>query len=955
MRSPLIKRVPREFIKDYKKYIAVFLFLTIMIAFAAGDYVASDSMMAAINGSYEKYNTEDGNFRTDEPMSSELIKAIESGEDVDSSIDSIVNVDDLIDDYLEDSDINEIIDEFKKNATKEDLKNSILEGIDKEEFIEEYKSELDKDEFLDNYKTQIDKDEFVVNYLQSQGITDITQDMIDSIDADAAIDEYISTLDVDAVIDEYFEKVDIDELIDAYIEEKSVDEIVDDMIKDMSEEDIKEEIRKSLDKNEFLDDLRDEVFEDYDDGSVATIKIYEKYYKDVEEDINLDGKRDATIRVFKIRDEVDKACINEGRLPEKNGEIAIDRMHADNRDIKIGDTIKVSGKEFKVVGMIALPDYTSLFQKNTDSMFDAINFNVSVVKGDVFDSIDGKINYCYSWKYDDRPESKKKEKEISEHLMDNLARKVMINGNSLEDYVPNYSNSAIQFAPEDVGGDSVMMKILIYILIAVIAFIFAVTINNTIENESAVIGTLRASGYSRGELLLHYLSIPVIVTLCAATVGNILGYTKVKDMVVNLYYESYSLPKYETLWNQKAFLETTIVPIVLMFVINTYMIYAKLKLSPLRFLRHDLGKHKRKKAMRLPRISFFGRFRLRILLHNKMSYFIMMFGIFFTTVLLVFTQALPETLDHYKDIALEEAFSKYQYVLKSDEDEDGNKIKTKNKDAKYVAINTLVTNDKYEEEVMVYGMDMDETKSLEYKNVDEGEILISTAYRDKFDIKCGDIIKLKEKYEGDEYEFKVVDFYNAGFSISVFMNRDEYISVFDEEEGFFNSILSESEVTDIDEKYIYMSVTPDDITKVSRQLEHSMGAIMDFFKYFLFVLALVLMYLITKIIIERNAQSISMVKVLGYTNGEVNKLYIITTALVVAIVAIISEFFAVLFIGIIWKIYLKEMSGWIPMYVSLKGVIVVYVIVMVAFAVVTFFDVMRIKKVPLTAALKNVE
>lgn len=69
---------------------------------------------------------------------------------------------------------------------------------------------------------------------------------------------------------------------------------------------------------------------------------------------------------------------------------------------------------------------------------------------------------------------------------------------------------------------------LLYILIAIMAFVFAVTTNNTITKEAAVIGTLRASGYTRGELLRHYLHLPVLVTIVAAIIGNILGYTVFK-------------------------------------------------------------------------------------------------------------------------------------------------------------------------------------------------------------------------------------------------------------------------------------------------------------------------------------------------------------------------------------------------------------------------------------------
>ena len=66
------------------------------------------------------------------------------------------------------------------------------------------------------------------------------------------------------------------------------------------------------------------------------------------------------------------------------------------------------------------------------------------------------------------------------------------------------------------------------ILVVIIAFIFAVTISNTIANESSAIGTSRALGYTKGELVCHYLSMPVIVTLLATIVGNILGYTVFK-------------------------------------------------------------------------------------------------------------------------------------------------------------------------------------------------------------------------------------------------------------------------------------------------------------------------------------------------------------------------------------------------------------------------------------------
>ena len=109
-----------------------------------------------------------------------------------------------------------------------------------------------------------------------------------------------------------------------------------------------------------------------------------------------------------------------------------------------------------------------------------------------------------------------------------------------------------------MGSDEAMGGVLLDILIVIIAFIFAVTISNTIAKESQMIGTLRASGYTKGELVRHYLSMPVIVTLIAAVIGNLLGYTVFKNIVVSMYYNSYS-----TIWNTDAFFKTTVIPVFL--------------------------------------------------------------------------------------------------------------------------------------------------------------------------------------------------------------------------------------------------------------------------------------------------------------------------------------------------------------------------------------------------------
>ena len=75
MKNPLNKRLPREFRKDFGKYLVIFLLLVITIGFVSGFLVADGSMIKAYNEGIDKYNTENGHFRTSEKMNDAQIQS----------------------------------------------------------------------------------------------------------------------------------------------------------------------------------------------------------------------------------------------------------------------------------------------------------------------------------------------------------------------------------------------------------------------------------------------------------------------------------------------------------------------------------------------------------------------------------------------------------------------------------------------------------------------------------------------------------------------------------------------------------------------------------------------------------------------------------------------------------------------------------------------------------------
>lgn len=697
------------------------------------------------------------------------------------------------------------------------------------------------------------------------------------------------------------------------------------------------------------------------DIEAAGVTLYENYY--IEEDLD----NGSTMRFFKNREKVNKVCLMKGEMPSGQGEIAIDRMYADNNSLQVGDTLIRGKKSWKITGLVALSDYSALFQNNNDSMFDSVKFGVGIVTPEEFETLDQeKLQYNYAWIYNQQPKDEKEEKKVSEDLMEDIGNVV-----TLEAFVPRYLNQAIIFTGDDMGGDKAMVVMLLYIVIVIMAFVFGITISNTIRKEAGVIGTLRASGYTRRELIFHYMTLPVLVTLAGALIGNILGYTVFKGVCAGMYYGSYSLPTYVTVWNAEAFLLTTVVPVIIMILINYAVLRYRLQLSPLKFLRRDFSGKKQKRAVYLsPKIGIFSRFRLRVIFQNVSNYLVLFVGVIFANLLLFFGMLLPSALDHYQLEIQGNMLAKYQYMLSVPASvSSGNKLdgmlslleyymdtRTDNKDAeKFSAYSLNTMPGKYKsEEIVLYGVEPD--SQYIHADLSGDGVYISSAYADKFRIKKGDIITLKEKYEKDEYSFKVDGIYDYTASLCVFMERDKLNEVFDLGDDYFGGYFSDTEIKDIDSKYIGSVIDLESLTKISRQLDVSMGDMMGMMYGFSVIIFLVVIYLLSKVIIEKNAQAISMTKILGYTDGEISRLYILSTSLVVVICLLLSlpierQIMEVLF----REMMLSSISGWITMWVDPMIYVKMMAIGIATYAVVAVLEFRRIRHVPMDEALKNVE
>ena len=595
------------------------------------------------------------------------------------------------------------------------------------------------------------------------------------------------------------------------------------------------------------------------------LKVYEQFY--TEQSVS----RDTMVRVYRKRFDINRATLHEGRMPNKQTEIALDRLFALKNGYNIRDTIRMSGKSMTITGLISVPDYTSLIQKNSDMMMDPIHFGIAIVTDTGFQTLStDRIVYSYSYYLDDRELNDFQKQKRADDIQEICIKE----GAVLENLLTAQMNQAISFLPNDMGSDIPMVQTLLYIILMILAFIFVVISQTMIEEQASVIGTLLASGYTRRELLQHYMMLPTILIIVSAGIGNLIGYTLFPNLFTDMYYSNYCLPplSIQPVW--EALLSTTVMPFIFMMLILYMLLKRRLRLSPLRFLRKDLRRHRQRRYIPLHGSSFFQRFRIRIILQNKGSYLVLFLGIIFASFLLMFALILTPSMEQYIRNLEADSRCDYQYLLKAPVQADGEKVTLTSLKAYYVGGDLDL-------DVTLYGLGPNSGYYTDMTlSSDPKSIVISSDFASKMSLQVGDAITLRNPYRDKAYSFTIQDIYpyNAGFS--AYMPRNQLNQLLHEDHTYFNGYLS-NQPLDIEEAYVQSVVTRSDLVKINEQMTQAFSQLLPVLTSVSIAIYLVVLYILTRLVIDRNAISMSFLKVMGYTAKEIRSLYLHATTLVV--------------------------------------------------------------------------
>lgn len=700
------------------------------------------------------------------------------------------------------------------------------------------------------------------------------------------------------------------------------------------------------------------------------------------------------------RREVNQGYYFEGSEPASEAEIALDRVFCKNHDLRVGDVVRANGRDMTLTGIMSVSDYECLMEKNTDMIFNSATFTVALVTPEGFRAVAGsKKDYRYDVVLDDRAMGVAARTSFEEDAADVLVD----HGEILTDLVDIDGNMAVFFATDDVAGDQVMWQVLVGLLVVIMAFVFVVLTSATIEQESAVIGTLLASGYRKREIIGHYLLLPTLIGVVGCIAGNIIGLTWMSGPMRDLYYGSYSLPPYVYSFSPQVFVYTTLVPFALLEVVTFVGLARKLRFTPLAFLRREIASRSRRTTLPLPeRLSFVRRFQLRVLLRNLSHFVVLFFGISFCSLFLLFGLCMMPLIEHYTELLQSDVVAEHTYMLKAplelegtDEqrasyaavqelldvedpveelgflgyarlalrtmelDEDAHPVNTTDNGAERIAqaekfaaatleVPRVISDSK--ETITVYGI-AEDSRYWDEVDVTDGGVVVGAGLSQKCRIELGQTMTLTDKYTNKTYDLAVTGVWGSTANMNVYMEREALNALLERDEGDFSGYVSDEELQ-IDQRYLASDITPESMNSSADQMQESFGDLMDMVVAFAVPVYLILVYLLTKTVIDRSSRYISYMKVFGYHDPEISRLYVraITVTVLASLVASLP--FVLWLVRVLVVFAMDRYAGNLELWVPTELLVRVVAIGAAAYAAVAIVHVWRIRRVTLSEAMK---
>ena len=700
----------------------------------------------------------------------------------------------------------------------------------------------------------------------------------------------------------------------------------------------------------------DEISQLEDAGAEVEKMFYEDY--DV-----MDGK---TLRVFTNRKNIDLVECDEGRLAENDDEIVVEKRFSQVNEVSVGDTIQIAGNDFKVTGIGTSPDYNALFKEMSDTVVDSKVFGTVFVTENAYEKLHstGESVKTETYLYAFRLKGKTTCDDVKDALgdikvdTDGMAELKKETDSFLKDYDTDLANITSFVTGDDnprIGGAADDQQINVQagyffgvLLMFLFTYVISVFVVHGIERESSVIGALYALGVKRRDLMMHYLTLPVIVTTVAGIIGFLIGVSNIGIPVQMAdAYAYYSIPDMDVKIPPILIVYGIVMPPLAAIVVNYFVIRKKLSQTALSLIKNEV-KQPKGSNVDLGDMGFVGRFRVRQMLREMRTGLTVVIGMFIALICLMLSLNTATFCSKVKKQNVEDTHYEYMYTYKyptENPPEGGEAAYAKTLKKEIYGYNWDVT---------VLGL----SKNTKYFDVDlkdgKNRVAISSSFAEKYGYGVGDEIVLHDEENDIDYGFTVDSVTQYTPAFYVFMTIDDARELFGAGSNEYNVVFADKDLG-VDPARLYATTTKADIKSAAGIFADQMRSMVVMIVIISTLIFVVVMYLMMKVMIDRSAFSISLIKVFGFRTKEIRKLYLDGNFFIIAIGAAICLPLAKLIMSAVYPSLVSNVNCGVKLTFAPWLWAVLYGGILVLYFIINRVLVGRLNKIVPAEVLKNRE
>ena len=591
----------------------------------------------------------------------------------------------------------------------------------------------------------------------------------------------------------------------------------------------------------------------------------------------------------------------------------------------------------------------SLYQSGLNTYYSSLNLYNKSIK-EYYESralFDSKINEAKE-KLNDIPESKL----YVYNRLDNT----------------DYSNFI-----DDGNSVSNLSKLFPTVFFVVSILISLVSMSRMVEDDRLLIGTLKSLGFSNKHIMIKYMLYASLATIIGAILGSLIGFFVLTYYIFNIYKLLFSIERFVIDYDLHNVIIGSVISIICICGTTYLTVRRIVKEKPSDLMRPKApGKGKRVLLERIPfiwnKLSFSNKVTVRNLFRYKKRALMTIVGILGCTSLLLAGFGIRDSIVDIPSTQYGEVFKFDEMVYVTDDYEPleifkdqriSNFTETKVLTGTYKKynINIMTFNDENKISNIINLRDLKTSKRLTLK---ENEVIISDKLSYLTSSKVGDDIIFKDN-DGKEYSFKVSGIYENYVGNYIFMNKRLYEQNFGKYQTNIvfvnlNNIKDENEISKeiVSSENVMSLVSIDSTIKEIGNMLKTLNSVVFILILLSGVLTFVVLYNLSYININERKREMATLKVLGFTNkevdGYVNKEMIILTSIGI----IFGLLFGIILTNIIVNTVEIDMVRFIHRINTISYILTI-IIITIFTLIVSIISHFSLKKIDMIESLKSIE